>query len=782
MRGKRSRAETVTALPANGDSDRGYIAPSAPDSPDSPRMRHLELLLRAAKEVAAHDTLEEMLRNIVEVSAQETGAERGTLFLHDERTNELYSRVAQGTALREIRILSDAGIAGHVFTTGEGALVHDPYNDPRFNPKVDQETGYVTKSILCAPIRTVRSEIIGVLQMLNRKEGRFTEKHLRLLEDMTTLTAMALRSRQFVERMHAAREQEMRFLDVVADVTSDIDLGTMLLKVVTEAAKMLEADRATLFLNDEKTNELFSRVAMGASVGEIRMPNHIGIAGAVFTSSQTINIPHAYADLRFNPAFDKKTGYFTRSILCVPIVNKSGKTIGVTQVLNRRGGPFTSEDESRLKAFTAQLAISLESAKLFDQVQQVKNYNESMLQSMTNGVVTLSDTGSIVTCNAASLRILKTTPGEILNKKAEDYFAGANSWVLDRIRAVEQTLKNDSVIDAEYLAGDETKSVNLTSQPLMSPDESNAQKRIGTLLMFEDLSSEKRMKSTMSRYMDPRLADQLMAGGEDALGGKSATVTVLFSDVRNFTGITEELGAHGTVSLLNEYFTIMVECIQKRGGMLDKFIGDAIMAAFGLPLPHDDDEDRAVLTTISMIEELRKWNAGRIGEGRKPIDIGIGLNTDNVVSGNIGSPRRMDYTIIGDGVNLASRLESACKQYGARILISEMTYRRLKGTYRAREADRVVVKGKTEAVGVYEVLDYHTDETFPNLTEVLQCYKAGLSHYRKREWDKALSAFTEGSALNPEDKLTRIYIDRIGWLKENPPADDWNGVWVLKSK
>jgi adenylate cyclase len=745
-------------------------------------MRHLELLLRVAKEVAAHDTLEEMLRNIVEVSAEETGAERGTLFLNDERTGELYSRFAQGTALREIRILNNVGIAGHVFTTGEGSIVHDPYSDPRFNSKVDQETGFVTRSILCAPIRTVKGEMIGVLQMLNKKQGQFTDVHLRLLEDMTSLTAMALRSRQFVERMHAAREQEMRFLDVVADVTSDIDLGTMLLKVVTEAARMLEADRSTLFLNDDKTNELFSRVAMGHSVGEIRMPNHLGIAGAVFVSGKTINIPYAYADLRFNPAFDKRTGYFTRSILCVPIVNKAGKVIGVTQVLNKRGGPFTNEDEARLKAFTAQLAISLESARLFDQVQQVKNYNESMLQSMTNGVITLNEHGAVVTCNAAGLRILKTTPADILNKKSDEYFAGANAWVVERIKAVEETLKNDSVIDAQIVAGDETRSVNLTSQPLMSVDDKGAAKKIGTMLMFEDVSSEKRMKSTMSRYMDPRLADQLMAGGEDALGGKSATVTVLFSDVRNFTGITEELGAHGTVKLLNEYFTIMVECIQKRGGMLDKFIGDAIMAAFGLPISHGDDEDRAVQTTISMIEDLRTWNTDRIANGKKPVDIGIGLNTDNVVSGNIGSPRRMDYTIIGDGVNLASRLESACKQYGARVLISELTYKRLKGTYRVREVDRVVVKGKTEAVGVYEVLDYHNDETFPHLSDVLQCYKTGLGHYRKQEWDKAVVSLNEGLKLNPHDKLSQMYVERSQLMKKSPPGDDWNGVWVLKSK
>ena len=129
--------------------------------------------------------------------------------------------------------------------------------------------------------------------------------------------------------------------------------------------RMLNADRATLFLSDEKIGELFSRVAMGDGIGEIRLPNTAGIAGAVFTSQKTVNIPHAYADLRFNPAFDKQTNYFTRSILCVPIINKDGKCIGCTQALNKKGGPFTDEDESRLKAFTQQVAIALENAKLF---------------------------------------------------------------------------------------------------------------------------------------------------------------------------------------------------------------------------------------------------------------------------------------------------------------------------------------------------------------------------------------------------------------------------------
>jgi adenylate cyclase len=747
------------------------------------KVRRTGLLLEIASRVAEAATLDELLRYIVEVSVQQTGSERGTLFLNDGKTHELYSRVAQGVGSREIRLPNDTGIAGHVFRTGKGIIVDDPYNDPRFNRSVDADTGFNTRNLLSAPIVTRGGEIIGVLQVLNKISGSFTQEDLELLKVMTAQTSMSLRSAQVMERMMAARQEEVKFLDLVAELTADMDLNAMLSKVVTEAARMLQAERATLFLNDPKTGELFSRIAMGDSVGEIRLPNTAGIAGAVFTSGQAINIPYAYADLRFNPSFDKRTGFFTRSILCVPIVNKSGKTIGVMQVLNKSGGVFTGEDEKRLKVFTTQLAIGLENARLFDDIQNMKNYNESVLQSMSNGVVTLNEDGRIATCNAAGLRILRASPERILNRLAAEFFAGTNAWVAERIAFVGHTLKPDISMDAFLEAGGERLSVNLTVLPLMSePAGGKPAKRLGTLLMIEDVSNEKRMKSTMSRYMDPGIAEKLLAGGEEVLGGKSVVATVLFSDIRGFTPVTEDLGAYGTVSLLNEYFTIMVECIQKQGGMLDKFIGDAIMAVFGLPLPHDDDEDRAVRAAIAMIQELWRWNSERAEEGKRPIDIGIGLNTDSIVSGNIGSPRRMDYTVIGDGVNLASRLESACKEYQARILISENTFRKLKATYRVREVDRVVVKGKSEPHSIYEVLDYHTPETFPNMRESLESFRDGLAYYRAQDWDKAERALRDVTRATPNDGLAKIYLRRIEHMRVNPPDPDWDGVWVMKTK
>ena len=736
------------------------------------------MLLNVTRTVAGYETLDEVLGVLVGMTTREVGAERGTLFLNDEQTGELYSRVAQGNFQREIRILNTSGIAGHVFTARESMIVHEAYKDERFNRAVDEQTGFVTRNILCVPIRTVKDEVIGVAQALNKKKGRFTKDDLRVLESMTTQATIALRSTEFVERMRRKREQEMEFLDIVSDVTSELDLGKLLQKVMSEATRMLAAERSTLFLNDEKKGELFSRVAQGDSIGEIRLPNTAGIAGAVFTSGKSVNIPHAYADLRFNPAFDKQTGFFTRSILCVPVVNKDGKSIGVTQILNKRGGSFTSEDESRLKAFTAQVSIALENAKLFDDVQSVKNYNESMLESMSNGVVTLDEDGKIVTCNSAGLGIMQVAQGEIIGHKADEFFTGANAWIMEKVALVEETRESDMVMDAGMEFGGETLSVNLSVLPLISGEK----KKLGAMIMIEDISTEKRMKSTMSRYMDPGIADQLLAGGQDILGGHSATATVLFSDVRSFTTLTEELGAQGTVSFLNEYFTIMVDCIAREEGMLDKFIGDAIMAAFGLPIAHDDDEDRGVRAAIAMISGMWEWNEERAKKGLKPVDMGIGLNTDSVVSGNIGSPKRMDYTLIGDGVNLAARLESACKQYAARILISENTFNKLRGTYRAREVDLVVVKGKTEAVGVYEVLDYHTPETFPNLMDTVNHFREGIRHYRAGDWDKGIRSFKEALAANPSDKLSQTYIERCQKLKKSPPKGEWDGVWVMTSK
>jgi adenylate cyclase len=744
-------------------------------------LRRASVLLEVSRRCAAMQSLDGLLQTLVEMTSRELGCDRGTLFLNDPANSELYSRVAQGGLSREIRILNNSGLAGHVFQSGEPIIAADAYTDPRFNPSVDERTGYRTESIICVPVRTLSGETIGVMQCLNKKEGRFTPEDLELLSDMTSQAAVALQSQQYVEQIEQIRLKERAFLELVSEINSEFDLSNVLVRVVAEATQMLNAERATIFLHDPASGTLFSRVVAGSEISEIRFPSHLGIAGTVFSSGRSINIPYAYADLRFNPSFDRQTGFFTRSILCVPIVNKDNRVIGVTQVLNKKGGVFTDEDEQRLKAFTAQIAIALENSKLFDDVRRMKEYNDNILQSMSSAVITLDPGSKVVTCNAAGGQIWNCDPQSLIGEKLDALLDEGSTWIVDKIREARAAGKSEIYPDATVTLNGVAKSVNLTIMPLL-PD-ANA-KEVGSMLMFEDISAEKRMLSTMSRYMDPVVAAQMLEGGNAAekLGGLSTEATIMFTDIRSFTTIAEEFGAHATVAFLNEYFTLMVDCIGREGGMLDKFIGDAIMASFGLPVAHEDDPDRAVRAAIAMIRELWRWNSERRVAGLKTVEMGIGMHTDVIVSGNIGSPKRMDYTVIGDGVNLASRLESACKVYSARILVSESTVSRLRGIYRLREVDLVTVKGKTKPIRIMEILDYHDNSTFPNLMDVVHYFNEGVQHYRAAGWHAASQRFKRCLQLNPGDALSQTYVERCQYLAANPPKRDWDGIWVMKEK
>ncbi len=742
-------------------------------------LSRITALLAVANQVSDTLSLDTLLKRIMEITAEAAGADRSTLFLNDPETNELFARVAQGDLASEIRFPNHLGIAGSVYTSGQAVIIPDAYADARFNKDVDKKTGYRTRNILCVPLRTRARAIIGVTQLLNKKDGDFSEEDLALLEAITSQASAALLNAQLFEQVEKARQEESQLLEITQAISSELHLQPLLQKIMATTTEMLSADRSTLFLHDARTGELWSSVAQGLETRHIRFPSHLGIAGSVFTKGETINIPDAYADARFNPEVDKKTGYRTRSILCMPVSNKEGVIIGVAQVLNKKGGPFTRLDERRLKAFTSQAAIALENAKLFDDVLSMKNYNESMLESMSNGVISLDDENRIAKCNAAAAAMLKVGEDDLLGRPLADIFFGPNLWVVHSVEKVRASGRADISMDTELWLGEKDRlSSNLTVAPLTGAKG----ERIGYLLVIEDITQEKRLKGTMARYMTKEVAEKLLEGGEDALGGQEQEAAVLFSDIRSFTTISEKLGPQQTVAMLNEYFSLMVDVIFSQGGILDKYIGDAIMAVFGAPFASDQDSDHAVRAGVQMLQALREFNLRRRAQGQDAIGIGIGVSTDVILSGNIGSPKRMDYTVIGDGVNLASRLEGANKFYGTLLLISEFCHARLKGRFLCREMDLIQVKGKTKPVAVYEVLDHYDQHSFPSLEHVVDAYREGLRLHRARDWAGAIRRFEKALALHPGDKPSRIYLDRSLYYQDNPPQDDWDGVWVMQSK
>ena len=385
----------------------------------------------------------------------------------------------------------------------------------------------------------------------------------------------------------------------------------------------------------------------------------------------------------------------------------------------------------------------------------------------------------MVTANEAALSILNTTAESFLEHPAAELFADGNSWVLESLAKVTATGATDITVDADFrLPAGAMASLNLTAVPLIDIAEDN----IGSMLILEDMTGEKRVKTTMARYMSKEVADQLLEGGDDALEGKDQKVSILFSDVRNFTSVSEALGARGTVSMLNEYFEEMVEVIFDHGGILDKYIGDAIMALFGAPFAGEADADNAVSVASDMLVTLTELNVRRLAAGKDSIAIGIGVATGDVVAGNIGSPKRMDYTVIGDSVNLAARLESATKFYGTPVLVSEQTVKEMRSTARLREIDLMRVKGQDRPVAAFEVLDHCTEATFPNLAETVEAYLAGLELYRERDWGKAATSFECALAAHAGDRPSELYLERCAYHGKHPPPTDWDGVWVHTEK
>jgi adenylate cyclase len=286
----------------------------------------------------------------------------------------------------------------------------------------------------------------------------------------------------------------------------------------------------------------------------------------------------------------------------------------------------------------------------------------------------------------------------------------------------------------------------------------------------------------MARYMTKEVADRLLEEGESSLGGTSQEVTILFSDIRDFTPMAERLGPRETVAMLNEYFSEMVDVVFQHGGILDKYIGDAIMALFGAPFPTGRDADQAVAVANDMMRALAEHNQHRQKTSKPPIRIGIGISTGEVIVGNIGSPRRMDYTVIGDSVNLASRLEAANKYYGTSVLICDRAASQLREPARLREIELLRVKGKLNPVAIYEVLDYHHDTSFPHLDSVLSDFERGIAAYRKREFERALQCFESVLDVHPVDGPSLVYHERCEMLIASPPGDNWNPVRVLNTK
>ena len=781
--------------------------------------------------------LDEMLRSITLKTGELLNADRTTIFLLDEEKQELWSIVAKderGNNL-ELRIPMNAGIAGEVATNRQRVNIpYDFYDDPRSDAakKFDKKNQYRTYTMLAMPLLNEDDKLVAVVQLINKLKlnsdpsvpldekidlNGFTQEDERVFEEFAPSIRLIIESSRSFYRATQQQRAASALMKATKSLSqSSLDLEDTLKRVMEEAKELMQADRSTLWLLDPEKDQLWTKIPIGGVLQEIRIPMKAGFAGQVATTGEPLLIPfdlYEHPNSQTSKETDQKTGYRTCSMLCMPVFNADGELIAVTQLVNKKRqgeyptydpanypeapevwrASFNRNDQEFMQAFNIQAGVALQNAKLFETVRQQEQLQRDILRSLTNGVISTDKNGNIIAANESAK--------ELLGFDEQESLAGIP--VIDLVRVEKKDFKGFSAClekalvpeakedrEQEYedltlqpVKGTEQHSVNLSISTIVDANDSITVS--GALVVMDDISDEKRLKTTMSRYMSEDLAEQLIKSGNAELGGKRIPASVLFSDIRSYTTITETLTAEEVVEMLNRYFEPMVDAVFRHKGTLDKYIGDAIMAVFGSPLPLDNHEWMAVQTAIEMRHRLAEFNETWVAqnpEKYKPIRIGIGINSDEVISGNIGSSKRMEFTAIGDGVNLGSRLEGASKQYGTDIIISENTYLPCADKIWARELDYIKVKGKDKSVKIYELIGLQDQPIADDQKRIIDHYQQARQHYLDRNFPMAMAEFGQVLSIDKDNKAASLHLQRCQHWLQNPPTDSWDGSWTLTDK
>ena len=662
--------------------------------------RGVAALLRATTTLGQSLDLETTLQSVMDQARDLMQADRSTLFLLNRETNELWTRVAKadGKTMMKIRIPANRGIAGYVASTGQILNITDAYDDPRFDPSTDQQTGYRTQTVLCMPVFNAKGELIGVTQLINKNQGTFTNSDEEFLRAFNSQAGMALQNSQLFENMMVEKQYQKDMLQSLSDAVISTDFQGRIVTINEAALELLGCP-----VNQDKSKDnpqLWEEKLINRYVWEV-----LPIDNLKFRLEDSLN----HAARHYVPEQNLTLGL---------LVEKS----------------LNSPEETYILAVPAP-------------------NNPNLYYAWGENDAWTEELAKLQLANSQSL------------------FALDNSATYYPYCPLPISGSQIKVIE---------RSLNLTVNPLTNPEGGVR----GGLVVLEDISREKRMKTTMSRYMTPGVVEQVMALGDDALMvGERKDVTILFSDIRGYTTLTENLGASEVVALLNQYFETMVEAVFHCEGTLDKFIGDALMAVFGAPLALNPPESHgwmAVKSALDMRKRLQEFNDSRPGE--IPFRFGIGISSGEVVSGNIGSQKRMDYTVIGDAVNLSSRLEQLTKEYGCDIILSEFTLSLCSDRIWVRELDKVRVKGKNQPVGIYELLQSSSEPIDGETQKFLELYKNGREAYISRNFQKAISFFEAALVIRPIDKPVEVHIERsLNYLKVSPP-EDWDGVHTMTTK
>ena len=482
-------------------------------------------------------------------------------------------------------------------------------------------------------------------------------------------------------------------LDLTNTINSLDDLNELFFNVLTLSSSILNSAKGVVLLKNDVSN-IFDPVSV-FNIDEIKIKKQIFNTRSGFLSD--LNKDKKSFIVSQNNKFNHDL-FDSTFCLVSPILNDK-KLVGAIILLDKetRDGlcDFDKNDIKLLDAISMQTSIAYQNVKLLESLKKSNKLNENIMSSITTGIIEINLFGEIEFANKEALRLLNREEEEVIGNHYLIIFE-KNDQLLELIQKVESEQKRVFENEFELKSIRKKISVNLSCSPVFDEKKSFS----GIVIAIDDLSKINKVKSTFKKYVSKNIVDKLLEN-EDSLnlGGTESDITILFSDIRGFTSMSEKLSPTEIVKLLNKYFKSMIDVVFKYNGTLDKIVGDELMVLYGVPLKSEDDTDNAVKTAIKMFQALDKFNDRIIKEGYKPFKIGIGINKGKAVSGNIGSEQQMNYTVIGDTINLGARLCSHAKS--GEILISSSVKGVISDDYPFKKIPSIEVKGKSKPIDVW---------------------------------------------------------------------------------
>ncbi|KAJ1327108.1 hypothetical protein BSLG_010455 [Batrachochytrium salamandrivorans] len=754
----------------------------------SSRCKKLQAILQTMYDISLEIEVEKAMAMLLQCILDATESKYACLYFTGVTVGKLVVRSSNWIEPRAC-ISVDEVFAGPTLFKGEQVNIYNAKTSEHYTDAISEVYQQVDADcVLSAPVFGDGMKVSGIIEVINKQSGNpfFNVEDEFMIKALASLGTLLFNQTNVKLSAIKKTDDIKLFLNTASMMaTEKADMGDLLQVIMQAARELVSADRCTLLMLDKEKEELCSTVAQGYT--EIRFPMSKGIAGHVVMTGETLNIQNGGEKWPIDESGDNPFPSNIDMLILLELLHQ--KIIGVAEMINKLPDDthFTKEDEAQLSSFSSLAASTIEKQlafkKLHDELQEMirlRTYMISILQSINSVVISLNDDGRLVSINNAECMNFSQSLTSMRLTSFEHWLGHENSQLVSDIMRVQTTSIPISGRNYPFKLGNNpTRYINYSIQKLSydyevdrqmevqvprssgragDPNRQSFQKEdmssfphiTGVLLVLDEITPQSSLEETLGRQMPSNTVHRII-DDQYKLNGEKQKVTVLVADIRGFTATTDGLAPHKIVDYLNNFYEVVAIAVQSEGGVLNKISGDSATVVFGLPYPSSDDTYKAVKSALKIRQAIDDLNKKHEMNELPGIRVGIGLATGSALCAAIGPPRLQEYTIVGEPVLLAHRLEEIA-----------------------------LVTGIRNTIPLFEIMASSDHDLNHDVMTTLICFELGLSEYRAKNWQAAVMHFKKAISLS-DDRPPRTLIERCKGLIDGKyeVSDDWDGVWRL---